>query len=653
MPLRLRWPAPRANWPRAGCAISTSALAYGYSTKQVLGQSLRTALGAAVPSDIQAGSARERPVRRARVGLPVGRAVLCCGAIAGLPSTVVAQGMAGGVRAKPAPGFRFEGSLPVIRYEDIAQEAGLSFRHVAADPVHKQYIIETTGSGVALLDFDQDGLLDIFLVNGDRWNGDPLQDSASNRLFRNLGGLRFEDATESAGLVRGGWGQGACVGDYDNDGQPDLFVTYYGANALYRNRGDGAFDDASERAGLLLHNRTWNTGCAFLDYDRDGLLDLALASYIDFDRAKVPKPGENALCTHLGSPVVCGPRGLPGGTNTLFRQVSPGRFVDVSSTSGFDEPSGYYCFSVLTGDFDEDGWTDVYIACDSTPSILFRNNHDGTFVDEGLLSGTALNADGREQGGMGADAGDFDGDGRMDLVKTNFADDIPSLYHNQGNGLFADRTIETGLAVNTHFVGWGVAFLDIDHDGRQDLFMVNGHVYPEVDAIGGKSRFRQIKNVYWNTGQGGFVDISEQAGPGINTPGSGRGAAFGDLDNDGDIEIVVNNLDSSPSLLVNRAAKAHWLQVRLRGVASNRDGFGAVVRLQAGTLDLVREVRSGGSFLSSNDQRLHFGLGDRQSVDRVAVRWPTGRTEIFGPVPADREVALVEGQGLPAPEDGR
>ena len=561
--------------------------------------------------------------------------------------------MVGGRAVATVPGFNYKGPLPAVQYHDIAGRAGLTFHHVAADPARKEYIIETTGSGVALIDFDQDGLLDIFFANGSQWDAAASKMELSNRLFRNHGGLKFVDVTESAGLVRGGWGQGACVGDYDNDGYPDLLVTYYGPDALYRNLGDGSFADVSESAGLPAHDQRWSTGCAFFDYDRDGLLDLAIANYLEFERAAVPKPGENELCEYLGHPVVCGPRGLPGGTNALYRQVSPGKFVDASADSGFNEPSGYYCFSVLPGDFDEDGWTDVYIACDSSPSILFRNNRDGTFSDEGLLSGTALNADGKEQGGMGADAGDFDGDGRMDIVKTNFDADIPSLYRNEGDGLYADLAIQAGLGVNTHFVGWGVAFLDFDHDGRQDLLMANGHVYPEADNLGGNSRFRQSKNVYWNTGQGGFVDVSAHAGPGVTAARSGRGAAFGDLDNDGDIEIVVNNLDSPPSLLVNRAESANWLQVKLRGVASNRDGLGSVVRVQAGRTSLVREARSGGSFLSSSDHRLHFGLSGNERVDQIEVRWPSGRTETYGSVAANREIALEEGQGSPAPRHAR
>lgn len=572
---------------------------------------------------------------------------------AGFAPNAAAQGMVGGRAVAVAPGFTYEGPLPTVEYVDIAEGAGLNFHHVAADPARKEYIIETTGSGVALIDFDQDGLLDIFLVNGSRWDEGPSGIELSNRLFRNRGSLKFVDVTASAGLIRGGWGQGACVGDYDNDGYPDLMVTFFGPDALYRNLGDGSFADVSESVGLTAHDRRWSTGCAFLDYDRDGLLDLAIAGYLEFDRTTVPKPGENELCEYLGNPVVCGPRGLPGGTNALFRQVSPGRFVDVSAESGFNDPSGYYCFSVLPGDFDEDGWTDVYIACDSSPSILFRNNRDGTFSDEGLLSGTALNADGKEQGGMGADAGDFDGDGHMDIVKTNFDADIPSLYRNEGDGLYTDLAIQAGLGVNTHFVGWGVAFLDIDHDGHEDLFMANGHVYPEADKLGGKSRFRQSRNVYWNTGQGSFVDISAHAGPGVTAARSGRGSAFGDLDNDGDIEIVINHLDSAPSLLVNRAESAHWVRVVLRGVDSNRDGLGSVVRVQAGPLNLVREARSGGSFLSSSDHRLHFGLAGSERVDSIDVRWPDGRTESYGPFVANREIILEEGRGNAGPEGAR
>ena len=584
---------------------------------------------------------------------PMARVALAATLHVGIPPDATAQGMVGKRGAESAPEFAYEGPLPSIQYHDIADDAGLTFQHVAADPARKEYIIETTGSGVALIDFDQDGLLDIFFANGSRWDADHSEPELSNRLFRNRGGLEFVDVTESAGLVRGGWGQGACVGDYDNDGYPDLLVTFFGRDALYRNLGDGSFADVTEPAGLADDDRRWSAGCAFLDYDRDGLLDLAVANYLEFDRASVPRPGENELCEYLGNPVVCGPRGLPGGTNALYRQVSPGRFANATAESGFNEPSGYYCFSVLPGDFDEDGWTDVYIACDSSPSILFRNNRDGTFSDEGLLSGTALSADGMEQGGMGTDAGDFDGDGRMDIVKTNFDADIPSLYLNEGDGLYSDLAVRAGLGVNTHFVGWGVAFLDIDHDGLEDLFMANGHVYPEADKLGGKSRFQQTWNVYWNTRQGGFVDVSARAGPGITTARSGRGAAFGDLDNDGDIEIVVNNLDSAPSLLVNRAESANWLRVRLRGVSSNRDGLGSVVRVQAGQLNLVREARSGGSFLSSSDHRLHFGLDGTERVDKIEVRWPNGRIETFGPSDVNREIAVVEGGGVPAPRQAR
>ena len=531
---------------------------------------------------------------------------------------------------------------PKIHFEDISAQAGLDFEHVAGDPRHKTYIIETTGSGVATFDYDGDGLLDIFFVNGSRWNERGA--AASNRLFRNLGKLRFEDVTKKTGLVRTGWGQGVCAGDYDNDGDDDLFVTYYGPDVLYENRGDGTFRDVSEAVGLPSEDSRWSSGCAFFDYDRDGLLDLAVANYIQFDPETTPKPGENDLCQFQGQAVVCGPRGLPGGTNILYHQRD-GKFVDVSHNSGFDNPSSYYGFSVLTGDFDGDGWVDVYIACDSAPSILFRNNHDGTFSDIGLLSGTALNEHGKEQGGMGADSADYNGDGLPDIIKTNFTNDIPSLYRNDGDGIFTDVTERAGLAVNTHFVGWGVAFLDLEHDGRQDLLMVNGHVYRSAAQTDSKGGFRQSKNVYWNAGGGVFLDVSSSSGPAIEARTAARGAAFADLDNDGSIEVVVNNLDTAPSLLVNRAEKQNWIRVTLRGRRSNRSGFGSRVTVTSGGIDQTKEVRSGGSFLSHNDTRLHFGLGEAEKADCFKVRWASGKTESFPGTPTNRDVVLFEGQG--------
>ena len=545
-----------------------------------------------------------------------------------------------------------ERTRPDVHFVDIASDAGLDFQHVAGNPVRKEYILEVTGSGVAILDYNGDGLQDVFLVNQTRWESDGSQARTTSRLFRNRGDLRFEDATREAGLVRSGWGQGACAGDYDNDGDDDLFVTYWGDNVLYRNRGDGTFEPATQEAGLLAGRRRWGSGCAFLDYDRDGWLDLAVANYIRFDPAEVPKPGESELCRYGEAPVVCGPRGLPSESASLFRNTGNGRFADVSEPSGFSAASGIYGFSVLTGDFNDDGWTDVYIACDSTPSVLLQNNQDGTFEDIGYESGTAVNEHGQEQGGMGADAGDFDHDGLLDIVKTNFDNDIPSLYRNEGGGFFSDVSVLGGLGVHTDFVGWGVAFVDLDHDTWQDIFMVNGHVYGMEEAADTKIEFQQTRNLYWNLANGAFVDISEHAGPGVTERSSARGAAFGDLDNDGTIEIVINNLDASPSLLVNRIAPKNWILVRLAGSRSNRNGIGARITVRTGDSVQLREVRSGGSFLSQNDFRQHFGLGPAARVDEIRVRWPSGLVESYSNVRANREILLREGEGVPIVENG-
>ena len=543
-----------------------------------------------------------------------------------------------------------ERTPPDVHFVDIASDAGLNFQHVAGNPVPKVYILEVTGSGVAILDYNGDGLQDVFLVNQTRWESDGSQAQPTSRLFRNRGDLRFEDATQEAGLVRSGWGQGTCVGDYDNDGDDDLFVTYWGNNVLYRNRGNGTFEPATEEAGLLAGRRRWGSGCAFLDYDRDGWLDLAVANYIRFDPAEVPKPGESELCRYEEAPVVCGPRGLPSESASLFRNTGDGRFVDFSEPSGFSAASGIYGFSVLTGDFNDDGWTDVYIACDSTPSVLLQNNQDGTFTDIGYESGAAVNEHGQEQGGMGADAGDYNRDGFLDIVKTNFDNDIPSLYRNEGGGFFSDVSVLGGLGVHTDFVGWGVAFVDIDHDTWQDIFMVNGHVYGMEETADTGIEFQQSKNLYWNLANGAFADISEHAGPGVTQRSSARGAAFGDLNNDGTIEIVINNLDASPSLLINRIAPKNWILIRLAGSQSNRNGIGARVTVTTGDSAQIREVRSGGSFLSQNDLRLHFGLGPAAQVDEIRIRWPAGLVESFSNVGANQEILLREGEGTPIVE---
>ena len=544
-------------------------------------------------------------------------------------------------------------------FVDESQRAGITVRNVNGSDTNKLYIVESTGSGVAILDYDNDGWPDIFLVNGV-----PLPEAGAksgaavtSHLLHNNHDGTFTDVTRGSGLTDAGWGQGACVGDYDNDGLEDMFVTGYGKNRLYHNEGHGHFKEVAESAGVEGTGKEWGTGCAFVDYDRDGKLDIAEANYVHFDLAKTPKPGSESGCTWKGAPVMCGPRGLPFAPNILFHNVGGGRFENVSKASGFEKSPGHYCFSVTTLDYNEDGWPDIFIACDSTPSILYRNNHDGTFTDVGAETGVAFNEDGREQAGMGSTAGDYDGDGHVDLFKTNFSDDTSTLYHASGDGTFSDVTAASGLSIHTEALGWGAMFADVDNDGFPDLLVVNGHVYPEVDAAHLGSRFKQPRFLYSNTGDGHFRDVSKTSGPGLTEPLSGRGLAIADLWNDGRLEAVVNNLSDRPMLLVNEAKNAnHWLGLQLVGSRSVRDAIGARVTLR-GTQDgktrvWVDEVRSGSSYSSSSDLRLHFGLGSRPGLTDVEVRWPAGEVERFPPPAAlDHLVVLTEGRGTPVQAD--
>ena len=511
----------------------------------------------------------------------------------------------------------------------------------------KRYILETTGNGVAILDYDHDGWPDIFLVNGDAFSFEPQHTQEhTSHLFHNNHDGTFTDVTKQAGLDLTGWGQGVCVGDYDNDGYDDLYVTYYGRNHLFHNERNGKFKDVTAEAGVSGNGAEWGTGCAFVDYDRDGRLDLMVANYVHFDLATIPKPGEGVRCLWKGTPVMCGPRGLPSAPNTLFRNLGSGHFGDVSRSSGIEKTNGHYCFSVSTLDYNEDGWPDIYVACDSTPSILYRNNHDGTFTDVGAEAGAAYDEDGREQAGMGSAIGDYDGDGHEDIFKTNFSDDVSSLYRNEGDGTFTSMIQQVGLGLNTQYLGWGVVFVDADNDGWPDLLLVNGHVYPEVDTSHLGSTYKQPCLFYWNTGTGRFKDLSKKAGPGCTSVTSARGLAVGDLWNDGRVSAVTNNIDGSPKLLVNEAVnKNHWLGVSLIGTRSNRDGIGARVTVSAGSRHYVQEVRSGSSYDSSSDLRLHFGLGTASTVDGIDVRWPNGEREAFAGGAADRFVSLSEGAG--------
>ncbi len=530
-------------------------------------------------------------------------------------------------------------------FTNIAPQAGLTARTTYGKQGTNTYLIETTGTGGAALDYDGDGWIDIFLVNGSTLEKSPPGQEPTNHLYRNRGNGTFEDVTARAGLVQSGWGQAACAGDYDNDGNDDLFVTYWGQNHLYRNNGDGTFEDATARAGLIHAKGRWSTGCAFLDYDRDGRLDLFAANYIDLDLSSTPTP-ESGLCRYKGLAVACGPPGLPGAKNLLYHNRGDGTFQDVSETSGITRASGTYGLGVATLDFDGDGWTDVFVANDSNPSALYRNNHDGTFADIAIRAGCAYSQDGRAQSGMGLAIGDYDRNGTMDIFKTNFAGDTSTLYANTGEGACDDRTFGAGIGLNTRWLGWGVGFLDLDGDGWLDLFLVNGHVYPEVDRLQSEAGYKQRKVVYRNLGNGRFSDISERLGAPVTTPKAGRGAAFADFDNDGDVDVVINNVHDTPDLFrLDRGTPARWISVKLVGRQSNRNAIGALVRVVTASGEQRQEVRGGGSYYSQNDFRLHFGLGRATAVDAVIVRWPNGLQESWSGLAIDRLHTLIEGSG--------
>ncbi len=554
-----------------------------------------------------------------------------------------------GVMAQTAKPYPASAEHPTPAwFVDVAAKAGITVRNVNGSATAKRYIVESTGSGVAIIDYDNDGWPDIFLVNGNELPaaGKVSAEKPTNHLFHNNQDGTFTDVTVKAGLVSTGWGQGACVGDYDNDGFDDLFVTGYGHNRLFHNQGDGTFRDVSVDSGAAGSGKEWGTGCAFVDYDRDGKLDIAIANYVHFDLATTPAPGTDAGCMWKGAPVMCGPRGLPYAPNILLHNEGGGRFKDVSVASGFQKTLAHYCFSVTTLDYNEDGWPDIYVACDSTPSILYKNNHDGTFTDVGADTGVAFNEDGREQAGMGSTAADYDGDGHIDIFKTNFSDDTSTLYHANGDGTYTDVTFAAGLGINQQALGWGAMFADVDNDGWPDLLVANGHVYPEVDAAHLGATFKEPRFLYYNLGNGKFKDVSKASGPGLNDPLSGRGLAVGDLFNDGRVDAVVNNLSDRPMLLVNEAKSGnHWLGMRLMGTVSNRDAIGARVTLHGSKRSWVDEVRSGSSYNSSNDLRLHFGLGAETKLSGVEVRWPNGKREMFVAPEVDRIVQIVEGKG--------
>ena len=511
-------------------------------------------------------------------------------------------------------------------FRNVAAQAGLTARIPNGGDASKQFIVETTGSGVAFIDYDNDGLADIFIASGP---GSP------SRMYHNEGGGKFRDVTEAMGLTREGWAQGVCAGDYDNDGFTDLFVTYWGQNALYRNIGGRRFEDVTAKVHLTQDRIRYNSGCAFLDYDNDGRLDLFVANYLKFDFQTTPKPGDNPYCFYRGMAVNCGPRGLPFDRNILYHNEG-GVFRDVSGESGIARPDGNYSLGVLTGDFNGDGLTDIYVASDQTPSILYINQGNGKFADEALMRGVALDDNGKALSGMGVAAADYLHDGLLSIFRTNFSDELETLYRNQGKGEFQDVSVESGLGRNTRYVGWGCGFFDFDNDGWPDLLLVNGHAFPEVDRLKIDIQYKEHAILYRNQA-GRFVDISDAAGPGVRERHSSRGLAFADVANDGLLAALVNNQNEAPSLLRQAARPAnHWIELKLEGVKANRSAIGARVRVTAGSLVQTAEVRSGGSYLSQNDLRLHFGLGAAAKVDKVEIAWPGGGQQVETKLPADR-----------------
>lgn len=513
---------------------------------------------------------------------------------------------------------------PVVEFGNVASTSGMTGSFPNGGSASKRFIIETTGSGSGLIDFDNDGFLDAILIAGE---------GGRTRLYRNNRKGGFIDVTAASGVSHTGWGQGVCAGDFDNDGLTDMLVTYWGKLGLYRNRGGMRFEDAK----LAQDRPRYNTGCAFLDYDRDGDLDLFVANYLKFDPATTPEPGANPYCWYRGIPVNCGPRGLPFDRNILYRNNGDGTFTDVSNASGISKPDQNYSLGVVTGDFDRDGDIDIYVACDTTPSILYINRGDGTFEDEALFRGAAFDDNGKALSGMGVAAADYDGDGWLDIFRTNFSDERETLYRNRGRGNFDDRTIAAGLAHNTRFVGWGCEFLDFDNDGWRDLVLVNGHAFPEVDRLGIDVQFKERAILYRNLGTGKFADVSEASGPAVLEKHSARGLAVGDIDNDGSVEVLVNNQNEPPSLWRNtRKTGANWVLVHVKG----KGAIGAKVSVTAAGRTQTDEVRSGGSYLSQSDFRLHFGLGEAAQIDRVVIEPLLGTKQELKQVKANRVVTI-------------
>jgi hypothetical protein len=542
-----------------------------------------------------------------------------------------------------SPAWMINGPAIDVHFTDITEKAGIKFTHVSSP--EKKYIVESMSGGVALFDYDGDGYLDLYLVNSLTVDMVKSKQKTRSVLYHNNGDGTFTDVTDKAGVGDIGWGMGVAIGDYNNDGWDDIYVTCLGPNHLLKNNGDGTFTDVTKKAGV--GDPRWSTGAAFVDYDNDGKLDLFVSNYVDFDVDNLPEFGKGRTCQFKGIPVQCGPRGLKGAGDALYHNNGDGTFTDVSRKAGVSDPDGYYGLGVIASDFDGDGLVDIFVANDSTPNFLYHNNGDGTFKEIGFSSGTAVNENGSEQGSMGVTLGDYDHDGRLDLFITNFDDDYNTLYHNDGKGSFTDVSYAAKVAaVSLPYVGWGTWFFDYDNDGWVDLMVVNGHVYPQLPS------YRQRNFVHHNNRDGTFSEVGGQLGAPFAEKRTGRGAAFGDIDNDGDTDVVINNLDGPAQVLRNDGGNGNnSISIKTIGVKSNRDGIGARIKIVSGDLTQIDEVHSGGSYLSQSDLRLHFGLEKRTKIDVIEVHWPSGNVDKIVDAGVNRILTIKEGQGIVAQTD--